>query len=203
MSKNDQEIEVKFLVRDLTTIAARLERLGARISHPRVHEMNLRFDTPTGALTRERRVLRLRQDAAAVLTYKGPQDPDQQVSMRQEIEFTVSDFQAARRLLEALGYHVAVAYEKYRTMYAWGNLVVTLDEMPYGSFIEIEGPDPVSIQSAAADLQLDWDARSITSYLALFNHLCLTRGLTAQNLTFDELKGIEAAPQDLGMHYAD
>jgi adenylate cyclase class 2 len=203
MSKSEQEIEVKFLVRDLAAIAARLDRLGARLSSPRVHETNLRFDTPDGALTRARRVLRLRQDAASVLTYKGPAAPGEQVSMRQEIEFTVSDFQSARRFLEALGYQVSVTYEKYRTMYSLGDLVVTLDEMPFGSFIEIEGPDAASIQAAAASLRLDWGARSVASYLALFNQLCAARGLPAQNLTFEELAGVDASPEDLGLRFAD
>ncbi len=203
MSKNEQEIEVKFLVRDLAAIAARLQSLGARLSAPRVHETNLRFDTPDGALTRARRVLRLRQDAASVLTYKGPAAPGEQVSMRQEIEFTVSDFQAARRFLEALGYQVSVTYEKYRAMYSLGDLVVTLDEMPFGSFIEIEGPDAASIQAAAADLRLDWGARSVASYLALFSQLCAARGLPARNLMFAELAGVEASAEDLGLRYAD
>ncbi len=202
MSKTEQENEVKFLVRDLSAIAERLQTLGARLTHPRVHETNLRFDTSDGALTREHRVLRLRQDAGSVITYKGPAAPGQAVSMRQEIEFTVSDYQSARHLLEALGFQVAITYEKYRTMYALGSLAITLDEMPFGSFVEIEGPDAESIQAAAARLQLDWEARGLTSYLALFDQLRAARGLTAQNLTFAELHGIQASPQDLGMRYA-
>jgi adenylate cyclase class 2 len=202
MSKLEQEIEAKFLVRDLSMIALRLDVLGAQITFPRVYEVNLRFDTPDGSLTRARQVLRLRQDAASFLTFKGPQRQGETVSARQEIEFQVSDFTAARHLLEALGYQVAVIYEKYRTTYQLGSLVVTLDEMPFGSFIEIEGPDAQSIQSAAASLQLDWEARSATSYLALFSQLCAARGLAAQNLTFDELRGINAAPEDLGLRYA-
>lgn len=202
MSKSEQEIEAKFLVRDLSAVAQRLETLGAQVTFPRVHEVNLRFDTSDGSLTRARQVLRLRQDAASVLTYKGPQRQGASVSSRQEIEFQVSDFTAARHLLEALGYQVAVTYEKYRTTYQYGDLVVTLDEMPFGSFIEIEGPDADSIRVAAADLHLDWEARSATSYLALFNQLCTVRGLAVQNLTFDELQGITAAPEDLGLRYA-
>ncbi len=202
MSKNEQEIEVKFLVRDLLVVAGRLKALGARVSSERVHETNLRFDTPGGELTRNRQVLRLRQDAGAVLTFKGPAAPGQSVSMRQEIEFKVSDFEAARHFLEALGYQVAITYEKFRTMYDLRDLVVTLDEMPFGSFVEIEGPDAETIRKAAADLNLDWEARSVASYLALVNQLRESRGLNAQNLTFDELKGVKASPQDLGMRYA-
>ncbi len=202
MSKNEQEIEVKFLVRDLAVVAGRLKALGARVSSERVHETNLRFDTPGGELTRNRQVLRLRQDTGAVLTFKGPAAPGQSVSMRQEIEFKVSDYEAARHFLEALGYRVAITYEKFRTMYDLRDLVVTLDEMPFGSFVEIEGPDAETIRKAAVDLNLDWEARSVASYLALFNQLRESRGLDAQNMTFEELKGVKASPQDLGLRLA-
>ncbi len=203
MASNDQEVEAKFLVRDLPGIAARLERLGAWITAPRVHETNLRFDTPEGSLTKERRVLRLRQDAAAVMTFKGPSKAGESVSVRQEIEFTVSDFAAARRLLEALGYVVSVTYEKFRTTYTFNDLLVVLDEMPIGGFIEIEGPDAESIRAAADALELDWEARSGSSYLALFAQLSAARGLSARNLTFDELSGIQVTPADMGLRYAD
>lgn len=202
MSKNEQEIEVKFMVRDLSAVAARLQKLGARLTSERVNEINLRFDTPDGALTRDQRVLRLRKDASAVLTYKGAAELGQSVSVRQEIEFKVSDFEAARHFLEALGYRVSITYEKYRTMYELDGLTVTLDEMPFGSFMEIEGPDADSIRKAAEKLNLDWEARSSASYLALFNHLRAARGLTAQNLMFAELEGVNASPQDLGLRHA-
>lgn len=202
MAGSEQEVEVKFLVRDLPGLAGRLQALGARVHAPRVHELNLRFDTQDGALTRERQVLRLRQDVNAVMTFKGPSSLGDEVSTRQEIEFTVSDFTAAQHLLEALGYRVAVSYEKYRTTYELGPVLVTLDEMPFGSFVEIEGPNGADIRTAAAALKLDWDARSTASYLGLFYQFRAARGLTAKNLTFEEIKE-QARPGDFGLDYAD
>ncbi len=203
MSKTEQEIEVKFPLRNLAALAGRLEALGAHLLVPRVRETNLRFDTPDRALTAARRVLRLRQDNNAVMTYKGPAALGEEVSDRQEIEFQVGDFAAARRLLEALGYEVSVMYEKYRTTYALADLVITLDEMPFGCFAEIEGPDAASIRNAAAALGLDWDARSTASYLGLFNLLQVKRGLSAQNLSFAELEGVQVSMEDMGLRYAD
>jgi adenylate cyclase, class 2 len=203
MAKNDQEVEAKFAIRDLAKIEQRLKELGAELASPRVLETNLRFDTPDLALSRARQVLRLRQDAGSVMTFKGPAKIGEAVSVRQEIEFQVSDFAAARRLLEALGYVVAVIYEKYRTTYHLDDLSITLDEMPFGSFMEIEGPGADSIQKAAADLHLDWDARSSASYLGLFDLLRNSRGLSARNLTFEELQGVQASPEEYGMRYSD
>jgi adenylate cyclase class 2 len=203
MAKSEQEIEVKFPVRDLAALARKLENQGAVLSAPRVREINLRFDTLDGALTAARRVLRLRQDAGAVMTYKGPAAPGEEVSSRQEIEFGVSDFGAARRLLEALGYVVSVMYEKFRTTYSLGELTVVLDEMPFGSFMEIEGPGAESIRGAAASLGLDWEARSTASYLGLFSILSANQGITAQNLSFAEFEGLQVHIEDMGLRYAD
>lgn len=203
MAKDDQEMEAKFAIRDLAKIERRLRDLGAELAFPRVLETNLRFDTPDFSLSRARQVLRLRQDAGAVMTFKGPARAGEAVSVRQEIEFQVSDFAAARRLLEALGYEVAVIYEKYRTTYHLDELAITLDEMPFGSFIEIEGPGAEAIQKAAADLDLDWDARSSASYLGLFDLLRTSRGLSARHLTFEELQGVQASPEEYGMRFAD
>jgi adenylate cyclase, class 2 len=202
MAKNDEEMEVKFLVHDLAEIESSLQALGGSLSAQRVFEINLRFDTADGTLAGAGRVLRLRRDTNAVMTFKGPSQPGAEVATRQEIEFQVSDFEAARRLLEALGYQIAVIYEKFRTTYRLDHLLVTLDEMPFGSFIEIEGPDPASIRVAATALKLDWEARSTASYLGIFKHLLEARSLNLQNLTFAELKGIQAAPEDLGLRFA-
>src|SRR3990172_1232689 len=134
------ELEIKLYLNDLPAFRQRLEALGAKLVQLRVHEVNLRFDTPEGSLTRSLQVLRLRQDTAARLTYKGPGEDTGGVRARRELEFTVSDFEAARALLEALGYQVSLMYEKYRTTYDLDGVYVTLDEMPYGDFAEIEGP---------------------------------------------------------------
>ena len=200
---SEQEIEVKFYLRHPHRLRRILHAAGARKVAARVHEINLRFDFPDGHLTREHRVLRLRRDSRAVLTYKGPSDPQQPVSMRQEIEVVVADFTATRHLLEALGLQVSVMYEKKRTTYALGSVHVMLDEMPYGIFCEIEGPDAESIRRAAETLGLNWDARVTVSYLALFERVRLQHHLDIANLTFEGFAGLEISPADLGVQPAD
>ena len=91
----------------------------------------------------------------------------------------MGNFEAARRLLEALGYRLTVMYEKYRTTYHLRHLIVVLDEMPYGNFVEIEGSSARAIHAAANQIGLRWEARSEMSYLALFEHLRAVRGLPA------------------------
>jgi adenylate cyclase class 2 len=201
-NSNNQEQEVKFYLADRSSFEQRLRRMGAEQVHPRTFESNLRFDTADGALLRARQVLRLRQDEVVRLTYKGPAMPGQEVSVRAEIEFEVSSFANARAFLEALGYRVSVEYEKYRTTYNLANVEVVLDELPFGDFAEIEGPDGPAIQAAAAALGLDWEARCAESYLGLFSSLRASQGLDAQNLTFKEVKQKYSA-ESFGLKAAD
>jgi adenylate cyclase, class 2 len=200
---NDTEQEVKFYLLDLPGLEKRLVAAGAQLQQARQRELNLRFDTHEGSLNAAHQVLRLRQDQAYHLTFKGPAAIGEEVSNRKEIEFEVSDFWTARRFLEALGYIVSISYDKYRTTYQLSATMITLDEMPFGNFVEIEGPDAETIRTVAGKLGLNWEARSLMSYLGLFDRLKQKRGLAASNLTFDELSGQRFTAQDLELTPAD
>jgi adenylate cyclase, class 2 len=203
MNQQGREIEVKFLISDLGRLEARLQDLGARLVQPRQHELNLRFDTPARTLSNARQVLRLRQDSRARITYKGPGDMDAGACLRQELEFSVSDFDTAWKVLEALGYEITVMYEKYRAAYALGEVEVTLDELPYGNFAEIEGPGGAAIQAEAERLGLDWEARSLDSYLALLNRSRTALNFSFRDLSFANFEEQEVSPADLGLRFAD
>ena len=201
VAENNYEQEAKFFIANLPALESKLKALDAPLKHSRVFESNLRFDFPNRTLTGKHQVLRLRQDERARLTFKGPTDPTQEVSSRLEIEFEVSSFANARALLEALGYEVSVMYEKYRASYELHGCEITLDELPYGTFVEIEGPDIPAIRGVANLLGLTWTARSRESYLTLFERL-RQGGLSARNLSFAEVSG-PIPPEALGLAAAD
>jgi len=203
MSQNQQELEIKLYLADLAAFENRVKDLGAELTEPRLHEVNLRFDLPDGELTRTAQVLRLRQDTAARMTYKGPGETVDGVHARREIEFTVSDFQSAQSMLETLGYQISLMYEKYRTTYFLDSLQITLDEMPYGTFTEIEGVDTAAIHRAAENLGLSWEARILDSYTSLFEHLRQKLGLTFRDLSFADFAELKITPEDLGVIPAD
>lgn len=200
---NDQELEIKYFIQDLPALEARLKELGARLVQPRTRETNLRFDTPDGSLTSSYRVLRLRRDTEAKFTYKGPGRYEDGVRIRQEIEFTVGDFEAAQAFLKALGYVVSVMYEKYRTSYELDRVEISLDELPYGTFAELEGPDTESIRSLSDKLGLDWDARAEGSYIFLFSRLRETRDLGFRDLSFENFRDLRVSPSDMDLKPAD
>jgi len=193
-NKSGMEIEVKFLLQDQTEFMGKMEQLGAVCIQSRVFERNLRFDTPDGRLRASRQVLRLRQDTLARLTFKGPALEFQPVAIRPEIEFAVSDFDAAREFLEALGYQVSVIYEKYRTSFSLERAEISIDEMPFGLFCEIEAGSAEQVKSLADRFGLNWSQRITESYLALFEMLKAHQGLEMPDLTFEGFSGIRVDP---------
>jgi len=203
MSQAYKELEVKFYLADLERLRLTLESLGAIAVQPRTYERNLRFDTPEGLLTRSAQVLRLRHDTASRLTYKGPMRVTEGVSERTEIEFSVGSFEDAQALLEALGYRISMIYEKYRAVYEISGVLVTLDEMPFGSFAEIEGGNAAGIQAVCKQVGLAWELRTLQSYARLFEIVKKNLGMTCRDLTFENFADIRVGPSHLELIPAD
>lgn len=202
MSSSDQELEVKFYLSRRREMEAKLNSIGP-VSAPRVHEVNLRLDTEDMSLLSTGRLLRLRQDTRARVTYKGTGSEVGGVRLRAELEFTVSDFNTTLKLFEALGYQVYMMYEKYRTTYQVGNVEVALDEMPTGDFLEIEGSDSGGIRKVANQLGLDWERRILDSYSVLFERTRQNLGFSFRDLSFENFKGITITPHGMGVMVAD
>lgn len=198
------ETEVKIVVADLNAIRERLEAVGAVLRAPRVFERNVRYEDAAGSLTPNEIVLRLRQDTAARLTYKAPPDAEAaqpaNVRTRFEAEVTVSDFDTMDVILQRLGFRPHVVYEKFRTTYELGEAEVVLDEMPFGPFVEVEGPAD-AIGRALDRLGLADAPRILVSYLALFERVKAALKLDAHDLTFDNFAGVIVPPEVFVGHH--
>lgn len=201
---NGHETEVKFFVKDLKRVELRLQELKAQLIQPRIHEINLRFDNSNGDLRRDLKVLRLRKDSEAKFTFKGPSEAREDgVLRRREIEFTVSDFDAANQFLEALGFVPVVFYEKFRATYELDGVHIMLDELPYGTFVEIEGEDIRTLRKIAEELSLNWGAMVKAGYHALFERIAGKFGLEVSQLSFKALQTTRITPDDLSIIPAD
>lgn len=126
--------------------------LGARLKTPRHFEDNLLFDDSAGSLRAAGTVLRLRRaGGAGVLTYKGPRRLEEGLRSREERETRVDDADALQAILEGIGLRPVFRYQKYREAYEWRGQEIVVDEMPIGTFLEIEG-DAQGIHAAVAAL---------------------------------------------------
>ncbi len=198
-----EEREIKLYVRDLEALASRVEICGADLVRERVFERNIRLDTADHRLQNEGRLLRLRKDDRAAVTYKADAHMEGGIVSRTEIELNVDNFEVAQKLFEALGYRKTVVYEKYRRVYKLGDVLVMLDELPFGDFVEIEAPNNILIDGMAQMLGLNVEYGIRTNYLGLFEMLKLKQTLKFEDLTFENFQNLAITPADLGVEPAD
>ena len=198
MNKENKEIEVRFLIKDLLKFIESLNRVGAICTHRRYLEINELFDTAKKDLSKNFETLRLRSDWAQKITYKRALT----FNIRNEIEFEVSDINKARELISALGYERYLLFEKYRTIYVWQGAQITIDETPIGLFIEIEDKSLDLLEEKTEFLWLNWDDQVRKSYFECFQTI-QGQDRKLQEMTFESFGGWMPSPIELGLEYAD
>ncbi len=193
------ETEVKFPLADPARMRADLLRLGA-VSRGAHAELNLRLDDDARTLSSRGIVLRLRRveaagEASHVLTVKTPaHSDDAHLSVRREIELDVSDGPTMLAALEVLGYRPYWRYEKRRETYTLGAVEAVLDELPFGWFMELEGPQ-ADIRALVDALGLNLADGMTLSYAAIDDNVRRALGLGAGDLTFEAFAGVDVPPQ--------
>ena len=197
-----QEVELKLHTPDLSRVRLALAEASATLKKPRVYERSLRYENASKTLSESGIVLRLRQTSAdnrqGLLTYKEGARIKNGISQRFEAEVAVDDFEMMDMILGRLGYEVALIYEKYRTTYTLGAAEIMLDEMPFGSFSEIEADADV-IESLVMRLGLENQPRMAASYTEIFANVKARLGLDFRDLTFDNFAGVAVSDWALGV----
>jgi adenylate cyclase, class 2 len=184
------ETEVKFYLSDIKLIRQRISDLGAQ-SRGRFFEKNLRFEDTHKTLITKNFLLRLRRDSLTTLTFKSPlAECDHEFKKMKELEVEVSDFDAMNHILQALGFHCEQTYEKWRETLVMGNTQFCLDSMPFGNFLEIEGPE-IDIKKYASCLGLRWRKKILLNYLEIFEILKEKKKLDFTDVTFDNFVNIK------------
>ena len=190
MNNDNRELEVKFAIGSTAEIISRIWQLGAVCEQTVRFERNLRWDDPSGTLTKNFQVLRLRDNGGtAVLTFKAKRKNDEKLADREEIETVVSNYENTGLILERLGYEIIFIYEKYRSIYSLNETDLFVDHTPIGDYIEIEGPDAGTIRSSAELLGLDWEQRIEKSYSTLFKIWKRQTGFSGRDMTFASAEG--------------
>jgi adenylate cyclase class 2 len=185
------EVEAKLKVGSFDAVRGQLqvcaaERIGC------VRETNYILDRADDPLWKRDAALRVREirvldgpDQPARLTFKGPARPGR-FKTREEIEVTTSDAQRTLRLLQAVGFEVALLYEKRRESWRMSKCLIELDELPaLGRFVEIEGPDDDTIDAARRQLGLADAAHVPQGYVAMVAEHCRSTGQAERQLRFD------------------
>jgi adenylate cyclase, class 2 len=148
------EYEAKFLAVDVADLQTRLKTLGAAQAFPRTLLTRKIFENDSlegGAW------VRLRDEGTrSTLTLKQVTDSTT-IDGTTEIETEVTDLRAMAEILSRLGLAEVRYQENYREEWRWGEIAFDFDTWPdLPTFIEIEGPDEVSVRQAATSLGLDY-----------------------------------------------
>ena len=161
------ETEVKLKVADLGAVRERLGSLGARLKERVEDERDLQFGSAADPEALRGKVLRLRfTGRAGMLTYKGAAEFERGVKKREELQSVVEDAGAMRAILERLGYEVRLEYTKRREYWDLRGLTVSLDELPFGTYVEVEG-DASQLEGAVSELGLEGAERIEEGYAQL------------------------------------
>ncbi len=179
------EVEIKLKVDDPAAIESKLKAIGAALVHPREFEDNQLYDFPDFALKTRGAMLRLRiQARGSVLTYKEAPRVEGGAKVRDEMEVSVSEGETMAAMISKIGLRPLFRYQKYRAVWSYSDLLVTLDETPIGFFIELEGPK-TAIDEVATRLGYKASDYIVKSYLALYQDHLRGRGLPLKDMVFE------------------
>ena len=182
-----KEIEIKFRVENLLTLARKLRAAGFRLKTPRTHEMNTLYDLPGQKLRHRKELLRLREVGSSwKLTHKSGGKIARH-SSRTELETEVADGRRMGAILRALGYSPSFRYEKFRAEWKDGKGQVVVDHTPIGDFCEIEGK-PRWIDATAKVLGVGPEEYITKNYATLFAEWKQQNKSKAEEMTFKALQ---------------
>ncbi len=127
--------------------------------------------------------MRVRTGGKSIVTLKKKIKSDGEVFERQELETEVKDPGLLADIFANLGFTKRFIMEKYRIDYEYKNTKISLDELPFGVFVEIEGK-PENIKSVAEELKLDLSNKIVATYWDLFEDYKKKTGQKGENIVF-------------------
>lgn len=190
------EVEAKVRVTDHDAVTRRLVELKAE-PVASMMESNIFVDSTEKRLHTADRGLRVRRIVSqngqgeaeqVTVTFKGPRQPGK-LKSRREVEFDVSDEQAAMDLFAELGMHEVIRFEKRRERYRLDDCTIELDEMPYlGCFAEIEGPNDKVVLAVREKIGLGDLPLIKSSYVAMLTTYLEDHDISSRDVTFESAR---------------
>jgi adenylate cyclase, class 2 len=183
VSARHQEVEIKFVVRNLKALERDLRRAGFRLLTRPTLEMNTLYDFPGLPLHRRGELLRIRRYGKTwKLTHKFPGKSGRHKS-RIETETKIEDGEKMAAIFASVGLKPSFRYEKSRSEWSDGRGAIVVDRTPIGNFAEIEGPRRW-IDATAKTLGVTRSEYITQNYAALFFAWKKRHRSPAQEMTF-------------------
>ena len=153
------EIELKFLDINVAEITRKIEKLGAQ----KKYEADLEsyyFVAPgfSGSDSNQKGLRVRRIGEKSFLTYKNPAKFSDKMSIREELETEVGDFETMVKILEKLGFTKGALTKKHRIHYELGDVHFELDTqlgVKIPTYLEIETRTEEAMIEICQKLDLD------------------------------------------------
>ena len=189
MDPSRTEVEIKLAFPSPEDAVLRVEAIGARLLNPREFEDNRVYDLADGALRADGRLLRLRRAGdRATVTFKSRVAGKHRHKVRIEHETGVADPEQFEEILAGLGYSAVYRYQKYRSVYSADRVEISIDEVPIGCYIELEG-EPDAIDRLATRLGFGPKDYIRESYLSLHRAHAESSGTPMGDMVFADTAG--------------
>lgn len=146
MAKDNRETEIKLRIDSPENMVKKLRDAGAR-EVELLEQEDIIWDYAFGdkSFKDKKQSFRLRlqkgrNETRTILTFKKSSKIDASgIKTRDEYNILVGDFNGMRDTLENIGFRQDLVVKKRRRVFKLNGLEVTLDELPFGNFVEIEG----------------------------------------------------------------
>lgn len=181
--KNYIETEIKLKVDDLELLMENLKNKAEFLGE--AFQKTIRFDTPDRDLERKGIFLRVRSGFENVITLKKKIETASGVFAREEIEVDIKDIDKMAKILSDLGFNRQWIMEKYRSEWKYNNLILSVDKLPFGDYLEIEGKED-EIEQAAKEFGFNFKNKIISSYWDIFAEYKKQHGIVEENIVFSK-----------------
>ena len=180
------ETELKFPVDALGPVLDKLNLINGDHT-PWYFEKNIVLDDEKGSLRNRNFLLRLRTGSCNKLTLKLPVHAGNvsgHAKNMQEYETELDNIKDMESIFRHLGFHTWLRYEKFRQVWNLNEIKVCLDILPFGRFVEIEGPED-KIFEIALKLGLDPSTSTAKTYHQLNRELAGKNAPQTDDFVFD------------------
>lgn len=159
------EKEVKFSIDNFYTIRQILKEKSFKFVD-RYFEQNLVFDFKDNRLKKQGKLLRLRTIRDRhILCFKTPiKEHSSNLKSMEEVETDVENRENVIIILKNLGLNISFRYEKIREKWKRESVVVCLDILPFGDYLEIESKDDIDIIEVVREIGLDPTKKDTRNY---------------------------------------
>ena len=176
------EIEVKIKISNLKDFVAKLRKTGA-VFKGKDFQKTIRMDTPDLDLEKRKIFLRVRSGLGNTLTLKVKKEEDKDFKLRDEYETEIKDLKVLTRIFSLLGFSKHFVMEKYRADFSYGGVEISVDELPFGTYVEFEGTKE-AINKALKVFGLDKTERITVTYWHIFDEIRKKNPSLEENIVF-------------------